>query len=129
MSTAVPPIDVIVCDDNHIMRDLLGEVLRAHGLRVQGAASAEALDRLLAEQPVRLVVLDVGLPGEDGLSVAARLRTSHPHLGLVILTARSEPKDRDRAMAAGADFYFVKPFDTAELAAALLSLYGRGRRG
>ena len=125
MAASIPPIDLIVCDDNHIMRDLLGSVLEGYGLRVVGAASAVALDSLLAERHINLVLLDVGLPDEDGLSVAARLRLAHPNLGLVMLTARSEPKDRDRALANGADFYFVKPFDTAELAAALIGLHGR----
>jgi DNA-binding response OmpR family regulator len=123
-STA-PLIDVIVCDDNHIMRSLLSEVLLGYGLRVHGVASAEALDQQLADKHVDLVLLDVGLPDEDGLSVAARLRLAHPHLGIVMLTARDEEPGRTRAMAQGADHYFVKPFDTAELAAALIGLHAR----
>lgn len=119
------PIQVAVCEDNDALRDILVSVLPKFGLRVFGVGSSEALDCLLAEREVDLVVLDVGLPGEDGFSAAARLRIERPHLGIVMLTARAVLEDRIRGLNQGADLYFVKPVDMAELAAALTSLHRR----
>jgi len=119
------PIQVAVCEDNDALRDILVSVLPRFGLRVFGVGSSEALDRLLQERPVDIVVLDIGLPGEDGLSAAARLRQERPELGIVMLTARALLDDRIRGMHQGADLYFVKPVDMAELAASLTSLHRR----
>jgi len=119
------PIQVAVCEDNDALRDILVSVLPRFGLRVFGVGSSEALDRLLLERPVDIVVLDIGLPGEDGLSAAARLRQERPELGIVMLTARALLDDRIRGMHQGADLYFVKPVDMAELAASLTSLHRR----
>ena len=125
MDHSSAPIQVAVCEDNDALRDILVSVLPKFGLRVFGVGSAEALDRLLQERPVDIVVLDLGLPGEDGLSAAARLRREHPNLGIVMLTARALLEDRIRGLNQGADLYFVKPVDMAELAAALTSLHRR----
>ena len=125
MTDPSTPIQVAVCEDNDALRDILVSVLPRFGLRVFGVGSSEALDRLLQERPVDIVVLDIGLPGEDGLSAAARLRRERPHLGIVMLTARALLDDRIRGMQQGADLYFVKPVDMAELAAALTSLHRR----
>jgi len=119
------PIQVAVCEDNDALRDILVSVLPKFGLRVFGVGSAEALDRLLQEREVDIVVLDLGLPGEDGLSAAARLRRERPSLGIVMLTARALLDDRIRGMNQGADLYFVKPVDMAELAASISSLHRR----
>lgn len=125
MSEFTPPIQVAVCEDNDALRDILVSVLPKFGLRVFGVGSAEALDRLLQEREIDIVVLDLGLPGEDGLSAAARLRRERPSLGIVMLTARALLDDRIRGMNQGADLYFVKPVDMAELAASLASLHRR----
>ena len=125
MDHSFAPIQVAVCEDNDALRDILVSVLPRFGLRVFGVGSSEALDRLLQERPVDIVVLDIGLPGEDGLSAAARLRRERPHLGIVMLTARALLDDRIRGMHQGADLYFVKPVDMAELAASLTSLHRR----
>lgn len=125
MTTPQPQIEVAVCEDNDALRDILVSVLPKFGLRVYGVASAEALDRLLAERGVDLVVLDIGLPGEDGFSAATRLRIERPDLGIVMLTARALVDDRIRGLNQGADLYFVKPVDMGEFAAALTSLHRR----
>ena len=125
MTKRESPIRVAVCEDNDDLRDILVSMLPRHGLRVFGVASAEALDRLLAEREIDLVLLDIGLPGEDGLSAAVRLRRDRPQLGIAMLTARDLIEDRIRGLNQGADMYFVKPVDMGELAAALGSLYRR----
>ena len=125
MTDPSTPIQVAVCEDNDALRDILTSVLPKFGLRVFGVASAEALDRLLGERDMDIVVLDIGLPGEDGLSACARLRRERPNLGIVMLTARALLDDRIRGMNQGADLYFVKPVDMAELAASISSLHRR----
>lgn len=125
MADPKAPIEVAICEDNDALRDILASVLPKFGLRVFGVSSAEALDHLLAKREVDLVVLDIGLPGEDGLSAAARLRIDRPHLGIVMLTARAQVDDRIRGLTQGADLYLVKPVDLGELAAALMSLHRR----
>ena len=128
MTESAHQIQVAVCEDNDALRGILVSVLPEYGLRVFGAPTAEALDRLLTEREIDLLVLDIGLPGEDGFSVAARLRIERPRLGIVMLTARSLVADRVHGLNLGADFYFVKPVDMEELAAALGSLHRRLNR-
>ncbi len=118
-------IQVAVCEDHDALRNILVSVLPEYGLRFFGVPSAEALDRLMAERQVDLVVLDIGLPGEDGFSAASRLRLERPGLGIVMLTARALVADRVHGLNLGADLYFVKPVDIEELAAALVSLHRR----
>jgi DNA-binding response OmpR family regulator len=83
---------------------------------VWGAGSAEAFYRQFAADPVDVVVLDIGLPGEDGLGVAAMLK-ANPHVAIIILSARDGLDDRLLGLRAGADRYLVKPINLAELAA------------
>jgi DNA-binding response OmpR family regulator len=125
MTEPEAPIRVAVCEDDADYRDILLYGLTKLGLRAYGVPSSEALDCLLAERDVDLVVLDIGLPGEDGFSAAQRLRHERPHLGIVMLTARVLVDDRIRGLNQGADLYFVKPVDLGELAAALASLHRR----
>ena len=125
MTETEAPIRVAVCEDDVDYRDILLYGLTKLGLQAYGVPSAEALDRLLAEREVDLVVLDIGLPGEDGFSTARRLRHERPHLGIAMLTARIIVEDRIRGLNQGADLYFVKPVDLGELTAALASLHRR----
>ena len=125
MAQAESPIQVAVCEDDDDLREILVSGLPHFGLRTFGVGSVEALDHLLAQREVDLLVLDIGLPGEDGFSAARRLRAERPGLGIAILTARALVDDRIRGLNLGADFYFVKPVDLRELAAALKNLYRR----
>ena len=125
MTKPEAPIRVAVCEDDDDYRDILLYGLRKLGLQAFGVSSSEALDHLLAEREVDLVVLDIGLPGEDGFSAAARLRQERPQLGIAMLTARIMVEDRIRGLNQGADLYFLKPVDLGELAAALASLHRR----
>jgi DNA-binding response OmpR family regulator len=72
-----------------------------------------------------VLLLDLSLPGEDGLSIARRLRQSHPLLGIIMLTARSTVADRVKGLHAGADMYMAKPVDMGELAAAVQAVARR----
>jgi DNA-binding response OmpR family regulator len=92
------------------------EYLNLAGFSVWGVGSAEAFFRRFAADPVDLVVLDIGLPGEDGLSVTQLLK-QNPQVAVIILSARDSLDDRLAGMNAGADRYLVKPVNLAELAA------------
>lgn len=118
-------IPVAVCEDDDDLRSILASGLLHFGFCVYGVSRAESLDPLLANRDISLLILDLGLPGEDGLSVAQRLRHERPDIGIVMLTARGMLEERVRGLSMGADLYFVKPVDLSELSAALLSLHRR----
>ena len=105
---------VLVVDDDAEVRDLLAAYLAQHGLEVTVAADAEAARRVLAAGTVRLAVLDVRMPGEDGLSLARFIR-ERLGIGVVMLTAAGEPVDRILGLEIGADDYLTKPFHPREL--------------
>ena len=122
------PIRIVVCEDEEDLRDILQEGLPDFGFTVFGVPSAEALTHFLAQQEADVLLLDIGLPGEDGYSVAKRLRKERPGLGIIMLTAKGQVDDRVRGLVGGADLYFVKPVDLRELAAAISSLHRRVAR-
>ncbi|WP_396268590.1 response regulator transcription factor [Ideonella sp.] len=107
--------EVVIVEDEDILRNELSFVLRHHGFRVAAYASAQELYRHLAVRSAGAVILDIGLVGEDGLSICTYLRRHDPHLGIAFLTARSLRDDRLRGLAAGADAYLVKPVEMQEL--------------
>jgi DNA-binding response OmpR family regulator len=110
---------VLIVDDEPIVVDVLGRYLRRDGFAVTTASSgpeglAAALDQA---NPPRVVVLDVMLPGMDGLEVCRRLRQAHVTVPIILLTARSEEADRISGLGIGADDYVVKPFSPGEVVA------------
>jgi DNA-binding response OmpR family regulator len=107
------------------MRNHLVSGLGQCGFRVSGAADGRALDAVLAEGEPDIIVLDLGLPDEDGLAIAARLRSRYPRIGIIMLTGRDQLEDRIKGLEGGADLYFAKPADLRELAAAIGSLHRR----
>lgn len=107
------------------MRELLVTGLRGLGVHIEGVPDGTALERALADYEPDIVILDIGLPGEDGLTLAARLRRSRPRLGIIMLTAKDKVEDRIRGLDLGADLYFAKPADLRELASGIASLYRR----
>lgn len=114
----VESLRVALVEDETVLREELVFQLQHRGFQVVGFADATGLYRHLATQPVgavTAVVLDIGLPGENGLSIGALLRAHNPQLGIVYLTARSLREDKLAGWAAGADGYLVKPVDLDEL--------------
>jgi two-component system response regulator MprA len=116
---------LLVVDDDRAVRDALRRVLTLAGYELQTAdGGAEAIELVAASVP-DAVVLDVGMPGLDGLEVCRRLRRLGNRVPILMLTARVEVSDRVAGLDAGADDYLVKPFDIAELKARLRALLRR----
>lgn len=125
MNTFRETLHVAVVEDNDTLRDLLVSYLDRPGRRVFAADCGEALNQVLAQHPLDIVVLDINLPYEDGLSITRRLRASHPQTKVVMLTARVRAADRTEGYDAGADVYLTKPTNMAELDAVVRNLAGR----
>ena len=121
MSSAV---HIAVLDDDAEITHLLAGYLRNQGYRVSETHAGPALLRLMAADPPDLVLLDLGLPGEDGFSIARQLR-EHWHCGLVIVTGRGDAVDKVVGLEVGADDYVTKPFDLRELLARVKAVLRR----
>ena len=118
---------ILIVDDDPRITDLLRRVLAYEGYSVASAASgSEALNRSL-ERPPDLVVLDIMLPGLDGLEVAQRLRAAGDNVPILMLTARDTVADRVKGLETGADDYLVKPFAPEELVARVKALLRRSQ--
>jgi two-component system, OmpR family, response regulator MprA len=118
---------ILVVDDDPRITDLLRRVLAYEGYSVASAASGnEALKRTL-ERPPDLVVLDIMLPGLDGLEVARRLRAADDNVPVLMVTARDAVADRVKGLETGADDYLVKPFAPEELVARVKALLRRNQ--
>ena len=115
--------DILVVDDDPEIRELLADFLRKHGYEVAVAADGEALFACLEKQSPDLVVLDLMLPGEDGLSLWRRL-SSETKLPIIMLTAVAEEADRIVGLEMGADDYLTKPFNPRELLARIRAAIG-----
>ena len=118
---------ILIVDDDPRITDLLRRVLAYEGYSVASAASgSEALNRSL-ERPPDMVVLDIMLPGLDGLEVAQRLRVAGDNVPILMLTARDTVADRVKGLETGADDYLVKPFAPEELVARVKALLRRSQ--
>lgn len=126
MNDARPTI--LVVDDDPKLRDLLARYLDKEGFAVDTVGDAVAMDAWLAERRPDLIVLDLMLPGEDGLSIARRLR-AEGDLPLVMLSARGEEVDRIVGLEMGADDYLPKPFNPRELLARVRAVLRRRGNG
>jgi len=117
---------IIVVDDEAELRELLAGYLSQQGLQVRQAASGAALDRLLAEEPADLVLLDLTMPVEDGFSIARRLRTLEGGgPAIIMVTGAGTVVDRVVGLELGADDYIAKPFDLRELLARVRAVLRR----
>lgn len=116
---------VALVEDDEALRDELVFQLEHKGFDVVAFPDAQGLYRHMATQKVTAVVLDIGLPGESGLSIARLLRAHDTHLGIVFLTARLQRDDRLQGLQAGADVYLTKPVDLEELTLILRRLLNR----
>ncbi|HER27172.1 MAG TPA: response regulator, partial [Rhodospirillales bacterium] len=117
---------ILVVDDNREIRDLLSRFLVKDGFRVSTAADGRAMHKILAESTIDLIVLDLMLPGEDGLTLCRRLR-AESEIPVVMLTAKGEEIDRVLGLEMGADDYLAKPFSTRELLARIKAVLRRVR--
>jgi two-component system phosphate regulon response regulator OmpR len=118
---------VLVLDDDTELRSMLRRYLGDHGFDVRAVDNPEQLDRYLQREPYDALVLDLMMPGEDGLSVCRRLRVMGQTIPILMLTARGDPVDRVLGLEMGADDYLAKPFDPRELVARLRAMFRRQR--
>jgi two-component system OmpR family response regulator len=119
---------ILVVDDHREIRDLLAKYLAKHGLRVSVAEGGAAMKRALKSAAIDLVVLDVMMPGEDGLSLCRHLRET-TDLPVILLTAMAEETDRVVGLEIGADDYVTKPFNPRELLARIKAVLRRVNSG
>jgi two-component system OmpR family response regulator len=115
---------ILVVDDDTEIRSLVAQFLKKHGFRVESAADGAAMMTLFEAGRFDLVVLDLMLPGEDGLSLCRRLRTQSD-VPIIMLTAMGEPTDRIVGLEMGADDYLPKPFNPRELLARIRAVMRR----
>lgn len=115
---------VVVVDDHDDIRDLVREYLEHHGYKVSVAESGAALRQILERKNVDLIILDVMMPGEDGISLCKEIRTSED-IPIIFLTAMADDADRIIGLELGADDYLVKPFNPRELLARIRAVLRR----
>ena len=116
---------ILVVDDDLRLRDLLQRYLAEQGFAVSTVSDATAMDRLLSRDRFDMLVLDLMLPGEDGLSICRRLRGTKNTIPLIMLTAKGEDVDRIVGLEMGADDYLPKPFNPRELVARINAVLRR----
>ncbi|PKO90141.1 MAG: transcriptional regulator [Betaproteobacteria bacterium HGW-Betaproteobacteria-10] len=123
----IAPLNLLVVEDHDDLREATVAALEAMGHRVRGVDCAEAMDEILPYYPADVLLLDLNLPGEDGLSIARRLRAAEPSIGIIMVTARNQAKDVMQGYGSGADIYVTKPISPEELHAAIQALTRRIR--
>lgn len=116
---------ILVVDDDMRLRALLERYLVEQGFVVRSAANSEQMDRLLERENFHLLVLDLMLPGEDGLSICRRLRQQENEIPIIMLTAKGDEVDRIIGLELGADDYMPKPFNPRELLARVKAVLRR----
>ncbi|HLT03813.1 MAG TPA: two-component system response regulator OmpR [Pseudomonas sp.] len=116
---------ILVVDDDARLRRLLERFLDEQGYRVRTVENVEQMDRLLARELFHLVVLDLMLPGEDGLSACRRLREKNNQVPIIMLTAKGDEASRIQGLEGGADDYLAKPFNPRELLARIKAVLRR----
>ncbi len=126
MTTPTSRLDkLVIVDDDARIRDLLRRFLSQEGFDVLLAEDGRALDRILQRETIDLIVLDLMLPGEDGLSICKRLRNASNKTPVIMLTAKGEDVDRINGLEIGADDYLAKPFNPRELLARIHAVLRR----
>lgn len=118
-------LNIVVVEDNNDLRTLLSQALRKDGHQVTALSCAEELEDQAGSDHADAFLIDINLPGEDGLSLATRIRKTHPLVGIIILSARSALDDKLSGYDCGADIYLTKPISLPELSAALRSFARR----
>ncbi|MEH0164893.1 two-component system response regulator OmpR [Paucibacter sp. JuS9] len=124
-ATTSKPNKILVVDDDARIRDLLRRYLTQEGFDVLLAEDSRALNKQLTRETFDLIVLDLMLPGEDGLSICRRLRANNDMTPIIMLTAKVEDVDRIVGLEVGADDYLAKPFNPRELLARINAVLRR----
>jgi two-component system phosphate regulon response regulator OmpR len=122
---ASPKATILIVDDEPDVREVLEEYFVAHGYAVVGAENAGVARAMAAQHPIDLALVDINMPGEDGLSLARHLRERYASVAIVMLTSAGTVVDRIVGLEMGADDYVPKPFDPRELAARVKSVLRR----
>lgn len=125
---ASEPKTIVIVDDEPQVRAMLESYLAREGFATSGAGSGEMMQQILSRTTADLVILDVILPGEDGLEIARRLRRTNPDIGIIMLTAKGDEIDRVVGLEVGADDYISKPFSLREVLARVKSVLRRAPR-
>lgn len=116
---------ILVVDDDRELRDLVGRVLEREGFRISRAEDGKAMRRTLETGAIDLIVLDLMLPGEDGLTLCRELRGAQDKTPIIMLTAKGDDVDRILGLEMGADDYLAKPFNSRELIARIRAVLRR----
>ncbi len=119
------PNKILVVDDDARIRDLLRRYLTQEGFEVLLAEDGKSLNRIMQRETADLIVLDLMMPGEDGLSICRRLRSAKENIPIIMLTAKGEDIDRIVGLEVGADDYLGKPFNPRELLARINAVLRR----
>lgn len=121
----VAKLNIVVVEDNDDLRELTCQVLSQDGHRVKGLACAEELEDIAGGEPADIFLIDLNLPGEDGISLSQRIRKAQPLVGIIIISARTDLDDKVIGYDSGADLYISKPLVMDELTAAIRSFARR----
>ena len=120
-----PKATILIVDDEPDVREVLEEYFASHGYETFGAKNAEAARSQAAQRAIDLALIDIHMPGEDGLSLARHLRERYAAIAIIMLTSAATVVDRVVGLEVGADDYVPKPFDPRELAARVKSVLRR----
>ena len=118
---------VLVVDDDQVMRQLVSEYLAQSDIRVTAVATGKEMLEVLSAEVIDLIVLDLRLPGEDGMQLARRLREDSNKIPIIMVTGRLDEADRVMGLELGADDYLTKPFSPRELLARIRALLRRAK--
>jgi DNA-binding response OmpR family regulator len=118
---------IVVVDDDPDVRETVAEYLRRNGFAVTEADGGAALRDVMAARPIDLALLDINMPGDDGLTLAREIRSSGP-AGIIMLTANSDDLDKIVGLEVGADDYITKPFNPRELLARVKAVLRRAKQ-
>lgn len=116
---------VVIVEDYQLLREQLEDFLVGHGFTVSTTDSGDRLDEVLRLRLPDILILDLNLPGEDGLSIARRVKAIQPGIGVIMMTARITGADKVAGYQSGADVYITKPAKSEELLAAMNNLLQR----
>ncbi|MGH8679465.1 MAG: osmolarity response regulator transcription factor OmpR [Burkholderiales bacterium] len=117
--------NILVVDDDQRLRDLLNRYLGEQGYGVHSVPNGAAMDRVMGKENIDMIILDLMLPGEDGLSICRRLRNAGKRTPIIMLTAKGDESDRIAGLDLGADDYLPKPFNPRELVARINAVMRR----